>query len=1011
MGMIKEFHYPNLSQRKILVYNTFFSFALLGCLLGNLLLLGNYYFFYQPVSTVLFFSGLTGFLGGNYLGKSILSRSEKFRWYIIGTNLLFVVLGALYLLRNVVAPSDTDAIIRLYVFSPWLLGLSVLLIAGILGMKFNYALKISCGDFIDNRQFISGYIGNSIIGFSLGMVIAGIHYFLELPAIFMMALPTLLLPSMFLINLPYNPLALYAKDFEGDRDDRSHGGEKTQILLVYLNYSFIVLYLFLGFATIIRFLDNPPLTKMVLIIVAPLVLLCGFILGRLIRLSWWHIYGQAAFPLLFVGFIAGVFTHSGKQHIALLLSLFIPSLLAFGFVLNHTVRSVVSNYNHDRRFQIIEFAHILLPIPIIVALVCSQVSSIWFFIVVGSVGIANVLVPAYFLRKRDAGSRLLVPYAIGAGIFLPLLIFVVAGNRIPLTGSPYVFHVEHFNEVLAVSASDYFVKNRALIRMDREPVFDLSDSEVRNLKRALTSVALYHQESDSLLVIDGYRRFIRNPVIDLLPATTCLDPLTAESVDFNRLPEADAPKTPVVTDNILGHFRTGARYNIIVDMPNLLDQNRNVFRFSREYYRIVQDHLTGPRIFVQVISATHCRPELIAETVKNLSGAFKHSLVWYFSSIIVIMSSNEEGALTIRPAGLSRLSAFISRNPSVSAIFVNEIHLISHILTTKLNELLVLSGTASYAPLQQLGSPSAPLVSDAFIDRFVNTNNGALALADRSPDAAQTLVQLQNTLANTDAVLTLLKKTEYAESMEEYDRETSLLFDLRKRADYQPVIKEYINTMFVKKEEYYFAAALRYERIKKWENARELYRAVITLNNNNFDAYYRMGLLSITIQDLDNAAGYLQEAMRIKKDHPKVLYQMGVLNFSRGNIKDAIDYFTRANQLNENNASLYRYLGLCHEQNGNKAEAERWYEKTLEADPGDTDIKARLAALRSGKEKEKGKWEKPDQKNESDVEQDAEMPLPINKAAKDQRIRDDDTSLPLMGDEGNPDDADAKTSK
>jgi len=41
-------------------------------------------------------------------------------------------------------------------------------------------------------------------------------------------------------------------------------------------------------------------------------------------------------------------------------------------------------------------------------------------------------------------------------------------------------------------------------------------------------------------------------------------------------------------------------------------------------------------------------------------------------------------------------------------------------------------------------------------------------------------------------------------------------------------------------------------------------------------------------------------------------------------------------------------------------------------------------------EDEKSKWKLPDQKNQSDVEQGENIPLPINKSARDIRLKDEE---------------------
>ncbi len=202
--------------------------------------------------------------------------------------------------------------------------------------------------------------------------------------------------------------------------------------------------------------------------------------------------------------------------------------------------------------------------------------------------------------------------------------------------------------------------------------------------------------------------------------------------------------------------------------------------------------------------------------------------------------------------------------------------------------------------------------------------------------------------------------------------------------------------MLAYKEKYYYNAALNLEKNKKWSEAQELYRAVLTINPDNFNAHYRMALVCITLQDIEGSFSYLQQAMRINKDHPKVLMQMGVLYFSSGKTEEAIEYFNKALQQNEKSPQIFRYLGMCHEKTGNLYEAESNYAKALAADPNDIDTKARLDEVRLKIDKDSKKWDTPEQKNEFDVEQDAEMPLPVSKGAYEIRLKDEDMTLPVI---------------
>lgn len=247
---------------------------------------------------------------------------------------------------------------------------------------------------------------------------------------------------------------------------------------------------------------------------------------------------------------------------------------------------------------------------------------------------------------------------------------------------------------------------------------------------------------------------------------------------------------------------------------------------------------------------------------------------------------------------------------------------------------------------------------------------------------------------NNEKLYTLLKTTEWAEAVENYTDETKFLFELKNIAEFNADLSTYIRFILSYKENYYYDAALKVEKEKKWLVAKELYNAILTINSNNFEANYRMALLCLTLQDLDNSYKYLMNAMNLQGDHPKVLYQMGVLLFTNGKYAEAIDYFNRALEKNERSASIYMYLGLSNEQLNNLPQAEEYYTKALIEDPNDINIKLRIENIKRKKDGIPVVEKLPEQKNDIEDEKGEEIPLPINKSAYDIRLGDQQSPIP-----------------
>jgi len=998
MSFLRVFHYSNISQRKLIDFNNFLSFLLIGILFTDISFVLKYYFFYFPVFKVIMIFGFSGFFIGNLLGRQLYSKFRNFKRIYIISEIAFIAIFLLYFMRNLVMPGSDEFLLKLFfVFKYSIAGL--ILIASLLfGIKINYSIRVSCGDFIDKKQGIERFIGLMFLGISLGIVLSGLLYSFSIPLFFVT--PLALLLAIFLINLPYNPAPLYAKDYEEDKDKEisfQQGKRTDTALFTYLNFLYIIMYAYLGLSSISRYYGDLIYIKLIFIALFFIFMLLGYVGGKLIKFSNLHVYGESFLPIAFLVFLFLLLSFNRNLNFILGIILFTPLALLLGIMLRHTIGVVMEEFDNIKRSSIIEYSILILPAPICIALCLINFTNLLYYIVVCGVMLMNVIIPSvYIINIKMEGYRKGI-YFFFSLFFIPLFLFIIFFYRIPLDNNVYVTKVENFDELRNVNFNADYIRSHATVTMNTYPVFIISDSVVRNHKRSLVPISLYQPENKKILVIDGNQRFFRNPVIGYFSNSTCLDNLSDRDVDYNRLPFSGTQKYVPDNDFLLFYIeKIRSRYFTIVDVPNLLDQTMNAFRFSSEYYRILKKNMDGNGLFAQVFNIPGCRPELFSLAADNLRSSFKKHAVFYFSNMLVVLASDNEKAFEVRQDSYERLIKFFSSHDDLNAIFLDEPHILSHLLYTSLDDLLAAAPQGRFVPGLLLTGSDLFQFKRPLIDEYAANNRKVFDLLSKSIDQQAFNQTLTNAVQTDDPVSTLLKKTELAEAGENYQEETKLMFDLKKQAEFKIALQSYVLKMLAYKEKYYYTAALRLEKNKKWEEAQNLYKAVLLINPDNFDANYRMGLLSITLQDIESSFKYLQQAMRINKENPKVLFQIGILYFSNGKTEEAIDYFNKALQQNEKIPQIYRYLGLCYEKTGNLFEAERYYSKAMLADPNDADTKVRLDEVRSQIEKDTKKWETPEQRNEAEEEQDSEMPLPVSKGAYEVRLKDNDNKLPVI---------------
>ncbi len=1002
MSFIRKYQYSNVGQRKIIEYNYLISYVLLGLFFTDLYFTLTYYCFYFPVASFLVVIGFGGVFIGTLLGKLLYSRYGKFRLIYIVSELLFIILTFIFLLRDAVSPWLGDVLLALLLSFPWLIPVIVGATSILFGIKINYSSRVACGDYIDSIVGIERFIGFLFLGSLLGMILASFLHAFGFPMFFLALVPLMLVPSTFMINLPYNPETQYAKVDKEDEEDRKSAPAKGEAprketpFFTYMNFLYLIIYGYFGSAVISRFFGDIVYVKFAFLALLFIMLLAGFGAGRFVALPRVQVYGQAFLPVTFLVFLLLVMSYGREFHFIGGMLLFAPTALLLGVLLYRSVRAVGVQYDSGKRASIFEFAMFILPPPAIISLSLIDFRNLWFYIVMTVIIIINVLIPGLYMMNSVISGWKKTVYLFFSLLFLPLLISIMLYFNVPFDNGVYVTRVDNFEVLQNVNFNSDYIRAHATVMMNQVPVFKINDSMVRNYRRALIPLALYHPDDEPILFVDGNQRFFRNPVIGYFKNAVCLDEMSDRDVDFYKLTYSGSQRyVPENAAFLLYLGRTGKTYRSIVDIPNLLDQSLNSFRFSSGYYETARKALAKNGIFVQVFNVPECRPELFSAAITNLQKTFSSHQVFYFSNVLVVLSSNADGAFAVDQESYSRLSGLFASHEELGGVYESEAHLLSHLLSAGPETLRPELPRGAFIPGMILLGQERLILKQQIVDTYLVSNRGVFTRLHAAADPAFTQV-LALSFQNTDAVLTLLKKIELAEARENYPEETGFIFELKKQAGFNISLQDYVRKMLAFKEKYYYHAAVQLEKDRKWTEAQDLYRSVLAMNPENFEANYRMGLLSITLQDIEGSFKYLTEAMRINGDHPKVLFQMGILYFSTGKTEDAISYFERALQKNEKLPSINRYLGLCHEKLGNMYEAEKYYAMAINADPNDVDTKARLEDVKMRIDKENRKWEMPEQKNEAEVEQDAEMPLPVSKGAYDVRLKDNDETLPVI---------------
>jgi len=132
------------------------------------------------------------------------------------------------------------------------------------------------------------------------------------------------------------------------------------------------------------------------------------------------------------------------------------------------------------------------------------------------------------------------------------------------------------------------------------------------------------------------------------------------------------------------------------------------------------------------------------------------------------------------------------------------------------------------------------------------------------------------------------------------------------------------------------------------EGARAAAIASVQLKQNYTDALFFLTQLDIADGKVEDAIATTRAIISLEPNNPARYYQLGVLESSAGNIDNAIVAFSGAITRDKNYANARYFLALALIQKGDSDAALEQLEVVLTLNPGNADIEALIAQLKSG---------------------------------------------------------------
>lgn len=990
---LNEYNYSNNTGRKLITTNAFISYAIAGFIFIETLFFIKSLVFYRTIAPLYLSAVLFIMLLGNIIGKTFFNLFSQSRIVYIVTEFLFIAFTSAVLLRNLYLPSgDIEFFLSEINNSFFLMAIFISLPFFFLGIKNNYFVKVSSGIFIDEKTGSPSFLFFIISGFTLGTALFLSFKYFNYDYLFNVSLPVLLLPFLFLIKEKYNPKSFIAKTITDSHED--DGASKREfrddILFNYLNFTYVIIYLFLSILAFKKFHSISAERGLLLFYFASGSIMIGFILSILVKKAFWHIYSEMLYPFLFIIYYAALSYFSNSLDIIFQILFIIPLSLLFGFTLYHSMKSISHRFNQQKAYKIINISLFILPIPIIFTLALIPFNNRWFFILFYCITALNLIIPGLHLLQRNIKEYKKGLYFVVLILTIPVYIVIHMYFKIIPNDELLIKNSVNYESIYKVNYNSDYIPESFNISIKDDNIITINNNFYQNQKKALQVLNLYIDgNKDSSLFIDGNRKFIYNTSYRNFINAICLNYIPDNITDYNNLPVSGEKEIITINKNILFFFKQNPtkKFDLILLNPNNYDLKYNGFLFSNQFLRFIKNKLTGKKVTAIILPVNKKTSIHISEAIANLSSIYKNNIVFSFGNQIMILSSDYDSIFSLTEDKLTKASQIADNS---GLLFFNSGHLLLHNTINSLKDFQLAAYKYSYTPFKSnIKYIDFPIPLNQLKPEFSNT---PAFYSNFSPEINKRFeYNFKRDFSSKEYILSRLIKAEEYNLNEKYTDEISELMYLKKVSNYRPELRKYINNLLDVKKDSYIQRAWKCEVAKEWEKASELYNAVLSTEKSHFEATYRLGLISMTTQDFESAANYFNKALSFDKSNADVMYQLGIINFAQNKYKQSLEFFKNSLTKYKNSASVHFYIGMCYEQYddyGNFLTAKKYYKNALALDPNNEDITSAYDRINEKIDNIKNNWNSSSRSNQAETEEGEKIPIPINQRAINSRLDD-----------------------
>jgi tetratricopeptide (TPR) repeat protein len=143
----------------------------------------------------------------------------------------------------------------------------------------------------------------------------------------------------------------------------------------------------------------------------------------------------------------------------------------------------------------------------------------------------------------------------------------------------------------------------------------------------------------------------------------------------------------------------------------------------------------------------------------------------------------------------------------------------------------------------------------------------------------------------------------------------------------------YLSKTFTKDSGIYYNLGIVYEKMKKFDKAKEAYLKAIELEPKSLDAIYNLGLVYVELKEYMLAIESFKYILSIEKNDSNSYFNLGLVYFKKGKYLQAIENFQKTVDINDEDLYAHFYIGNIFKELGDLDSAKSEFEKVIELSP------------------------------------------------------------------------------